>query len=229
MIIETLSLSARDPEVLAGFYGDTMGLAVRRTVNGVLEVQAGHTRLRFEPAAPDVAPAAPAYHFALNIPWAQFAEAKAWLGARVALARGPDGADEFDFPHWEARAVYFYDLAGNIVELIARRAITHGADGRFGPRALLGISEIGLATPDVRALVAHLRTDGLDVFRGSLGDDFAAVGAESGLFIVVSEGRPWFPDGRVKAGAWPVRAEVVGREGQRWTLAGPPYRLARAA
>ena len=77
---------------------------------------------------------APFYHFALLVPGDRFDAALAWARERVELL--PDretGEVVFDFTNWDARAVYFHDPAGNIVELIAHRGIGEG--GVTGPFA----------------------------------------------------------------------------------------------
>src|SRR3954452_25419009 len=67
------------------------------------------------------------YHFAFLVPGDRFAAAEAWAGDRVELLA------TIDLPAWDARACYFHDLAGNIVELIAHAEIE--AAGRKGPFA----------------------------------------------------------------------------------------------
>ncbi len=52
-----------------------------------------------------------------------------------------------DFIDWHARSVYFFDPAGNIVELIARDDLNDVADGAFSSRQFRNISETGLVLP----------------------------------------------------------------------------------
>lgn len=83
-----------------------------------------------------------------------------WARERVDLL--PDretGADVFDFTNWDARAVYFHDPAGNIVELIAHTGIGEvGARGAFAAGELVGVSEVGLVC-DPPSLAAALERD----------------------------------------------------------------------
>ena len=93
MRIAEVTLPASDPEALAAFHADF----------------ASATELRFEPG-PDVC-----CHWALNVPPQRFEEAVRHAAERVQLLE-----EDVPFPNWRARAAYFYDPAGNIVELIAR-------------------------------------------------------------------------------------------------------------
>jgi catechol-2,3-dioxygenase len=219
MHIDALELQAPDLAALARFYGETLDLPIAAHGTDRLVVQAGYTQLAFAAAPPGWHGA---YHFAFNIPQNQLAPAKVWLQARVPLARDAGGQDEFDFTHWDARAVYFYDPAGNIVELIARQALDNAAAGAFDARGVLGVSEIGLPSPAVLDTVRRFEARlGLQVFRGSASESFAAVGGETGLFIVVRAGRLWFPDLRVPAEPLPFVVTAATGAGRRFEVSGP--------
>ena len=152
MKIKSLKLWATQLDDLAAFYRDTFGLIISARQNR-FEAYVGYTRLAFHQA--DVAESGP-YHFAINIPENQFAEGKAWLAQRVPLLQDRNGADEFDFLSWNAHACYCYDPAGNILELIARHSLDCATTEPFSARSLLGVSEIGLVTDDVRGSVNQL-------------------------------------------------------------------------
>src|SRR5690242_17559175 len=80
----------------------------------------GETTLLFRAADDE-----PFYHFALLVPGDRFDAAHAWADERFELVGGV-----FDFDNWDARAVYFLDPAGNIVELIAHRGLEeNGQEG----------------------------------------------------------------------------------------------------
>jgi catechol-2,3-dioxygenase len=167
-------------------------------------IQAGASRLTFVLSAQ---PLPAGYHFAFNIPENQLAVAKRWLSARVEL-RQNGASDEWFFPDWNAHAVYFGDPAGNALEFIARHNLPNANHGTFDRRSLLSISEIGLVTPEVRETCRHLSTQlGFTRWRGN-DTDFAAVGAEDGLFIVVATGRRGLAFGEP---AQPLPTSVVVR------------------
>lgn len=186
-------------------------------------VQAGATRLTFRA---DAARAA-TYHFAFNIPENKLPAAKSWLAGRADLLT-QDGADEFASQTWNAQQVYFFDPAGNILEFIARHNLPNAAAGPFGPRDILGISEIGLPADDVQATVALLTHDlGLSPFKDQ-SDTFAPIGDDHGLFIVVRRGRHWFPT-TTAADLHPLAVAVAGPQARRIDPPGTPYSIRMVA
>jgi catechol-2,3-dioxygenase len=191
MKIKSLKLWTPQLDALAAFYRDTLGLIISARQNR-FEAYVGYTRLAFQQG--DAAESSP-YHFAFNIPENQFDEGKAWLAQRVPLIHDRNGADTFDFLDWNAHACYCFDPAGNILELIARHSLDSATTEPFSPRSLLGVSEMGLVTDDVRGSVNQLcQKFGLGVYDGAGSEAFAAVGDEQGLFIAVKRGREWYPD-----------------------------------
>jgi len=218
MNIRDLTLLAADPVQLAGFYAD-LGLSVEQH-DGNVHVMAGRSVLIFTPS-PGATPAP--YHFAFNIPQNQFAEAKTWLAARVPLVQNQDGADEIFSADWNSHAVYFYDPAGNIVELIARHTLKNDSEKPFSAASLLNISEIGIVTDDVLSLVGVFTASfGVTSYLGKFGETFTAVGDADGLFIIVKEGRLWFPDQKVAAVALRTVVTFIDGQGRRVRFNWPP-------
>jgi catechol-2,3-dioxygenase len=149
----------------------------------------GATRLRFAGGPPVCS------HFAINVAPQRFEEAVSWARERAELVE-----DDVPFEAWRARSAYFFDPGGNIVELIARERAP-------GEELFLEISEVGLPVADVGTAVDWLESElGLPYFSGNR-RDFAAVGDDRGLFIVVPVGRPWlFTD--VPAPDAPLRVAI---------------------
>jgi catechol-2,3-dioxygenase len=183
MKILDVEILSPDPGAAAGFYGSILGLPV----DGA-SVRVGDSRLRF---ASGRAPAP--YHLALRIPSNDVRAAKGWLEERAPLL-----SDEiFDFEFWNAEAVYFEDLDGNVLELIARHNLQDDRPGSFGPESLLAICEVGVPLVDPPSAIDELeQTFGVPVFSGDR-DQFTAVGGEHGLLIVVRAGRAWLPTDRI--------------------------------
>ena len=180
--------------------------------------QVGSSRLTFE-QAPAVLPGS--YHFAFNIPENQFEAAKTWTRRYVTLLTDETGADAFYSENWDAHYLYFYDPAGNIVELIARHTLSNASDAPFSGQSLLNISEIGIAAGDVAAQVAHIQAcTGAAPYRWSGNPAFTPVGDEHGLFIVVQQGRIWFPDTGLPAVHLPITV-AVENENRSCTLSFP--------
>lgn len=209
-------LTLRAPSIvlmpaLHNFYTRTLGLPEAKTARGGFAVQAGWTILEFVPT--DEQPLL--YHFALNIPENQIAEAKSWLEARLPLMTHADGRTIFSSASWNADYLYFEDPAGNIVEFIARHALPNASSAPFSAQSLLCASEIGIVTTDVPAAVNQI-TDalGIQVYDRGDGSSFTAVGDEHGLFIVVRQGRTWFPTADRYAVSSPTEAQVANVKGR---------------
>jgi hypothetical protein len=148
---------------------------------------------------------APFYHFAFLVPGDRFEAAQAWGAERAELL-----GDPFDFAFWDARACYFHDPAGNIVELIAHRGIGEGSEA-----PVLGISEIGIVTADPPGAVARLQDElGLELWSGEA-EGLAFVGRKAHTLIVSGAGRGWLPTRRPSE-PHPVDVTITGagREGE---------------
>lgn len=180
MQIVRISMPARDLDAQARFYADRLGLPVHRSDR--LRVEVGPTILEFFECE------AHPQHFAFNVPADRFADAKAWIAERAGLVQDGQGADEFRFEAWHARAAYFRDPDGNLLEIIARqnRPLRVTSQGQF----LVELSEIGIACRDVELSVANL---GIPPYGLTL-EDFAPVGDEQGLLILARAGRTWYPN-----------------------------------
>ncbi len=225
MKIDRLELLASDIPALHNFYTGVFGLPLLGG-DGALSIMAGRSELTFLQAPQDWSGF---YHFAFNIPQDQFEEAKEWLSKRVMPIKDDKGNDEFTSKEWNAHSVYFYDPAGNILEFIARHDLDEHLDRPFDEQSILSISEIGLATDDVQAMVRSLQAEmGINPYGGAGSDAFAAVGDEHGLFIVVKRGRIWFPDTGKEATAARLRVEVSTAAQASYILSGPPYEINRA-
>jgi hypothetical protein len=174
------------PVDLDAFYGDVLGLPQDDLVTQCYKV--GETRLRFR-----LEQGGAFYHFALLVPGDRFDAALAWARERVELLD-----DVFDFDNWDARAVYFHDPAGNIVELIAHHGLEeNGRDGRFAAEELVGVSELGIVGDKERELEL-LELRGLELWDGTMDepDRLAFVGEKGRTVILASPGRGWLPTGR---------------------------------
>ncbi|MGL5891472.1 MAG: VOC family protein [Bacteroidia bacterium] len=215
MRITALTISTAFVDECRRFYVDQLGFQEHEVVGGSdgLALQAGHTRLTFVPGTSDAQ-----YHFAFNVRPDQIENAAEWLLRNgVELIPDPNGKGHFiDFPNWKARSVYFYDPAGNIVEIIARAALKPAGNApKFSAASLISISEIGLVTDDLAAYRDWLsNVHGITGFvRHQNTDEFSALGDDEGLLLLVAPGRNWFM-GRFAAQKHPVAitAESGGRE-----------------
>jgi predicted dehydrogenase len=178
----------------------------------------------------------PFYHFALLVPGNRFDAAHDWIRTRADLLPGEGGDTEFVFGFWDARAFYFHDPAGNIVELIAHEGVGEDrtATADFSASELLAISEVGLVAPEpAEAATALARGLGLERWFGDA-DDLCFVGRRAHTLVIARRERGWLPTGR-PAEPHPVRVtfadgddgvvELPGASVQVRTRRTPPVRL----
>ncbi len=188
-----LAVAAARLDAVAAFYEQTLGFAVERRDERVV-IPVGGDALELVATADGTDPF---HHFALLVPGDRFDAARAWLGERAETLTRDDGETVFPFDFWDARAVYFHDPAGNIVELIAHAGTAErGATGDFSAAELAGVSEIGIVVGDPGAAVATLERDlGLEFWSGDAAQ-LAFVGAKAHTLILAPAGRGWLPTGR---------------------------------
>ena len=165
--------------------------------------------------------AEPFYHFAINIPSDKIEEARTWLSSKVKLLWMDDyKSDIAEFTNWHARSVYFYDPAGNILELIARFDLNNVSDDPFSSKQFLSISEVGLAFEKEKFETSSaelLSNYSLSYFSKQPPlPQFRAIGDDEGLFILVPEHRNWYPTDK-PAGLFPMRVEFEN-DGDKYLL-----------
>lgn len=223
MEILELELETGCLEETKAFYTKVLTLKLVEEAEGSFTVAAGASRLRFIRGAGQ-----PFYHFAFNIPENKIAKAKLWLEDRVDLIEDEGDALVF-FPHWNAHSLYFRDPSGNIVEMIARHNLANRSEGAFASDDIRCVSEIGLPVEDVMDTVEKLQVvHGLSTWREP-SSQFAPVGDENGLLIVVSTGRIWFMSDN-PAAIFPLKVKMKGNKPittkfANYTLEVAEYRL----
>lgn len=155
MKIEKVQLQISNFDETVQFYQDTLQFKLVSATENSAIFQIGDSELEL---IKDQEDNLHYYHFAFNIHWNLFKEAKNWLSERVELLR-EDGEDEIDFTgRTQANACYFEDPAGNIVEYIARRVTSPTSNEQeFTPNNVLSISEISLTTNKIEQMAEKLK------------------------------------------------------------------------
>jgi catechol 2,3-dioxygenase-like lactoylglutathione lyase family enzyme len=205
MRITRIELLATDLTAIEKFYGAVLELPVSRAEETVTVAIGWSTVVFREGATPPGA-----IHIAFTIPRNQFAEAKRWLAPRVEILSS-EGTDELvlDREPWRSKSLYFRGPDGIDLEFIARQNLPSDATAPFAGASLLCVSEVGRAVADVPVEVERLRRDfGIEPF-GDWVDEFAPVGDQEGLFILVNEGRLWFPTNDAFAVGEPLAMEFT--------------------
>lgn len=205
--ISLLELISNDLTKLETFYQDVMDLPVTRINSKKIKVHAGSTELFF---SEDKTYKDPIYHFAFNIPENKLDEAMIWLKKKnIILSKRGDGSEIFHFPNWNADSIYWQDPSGNVLEFIARHNLANKSSNQFSGEHILYASEIGLVVDHVPAEVANIKIQlDLDPFKG-YANNFAAIGNEHNLLIVVEKNRAWLGgSANIPALPFPVRTHL---------------------
>jgi catechol-2,3-dioxygenase len=193
--IRRLELLASAPlEKMKEFYHQSLGLRVVEEKPERLTIAAGATQLTFLPQSTDKEK--PFYHFAFNIPENKVLAAHRWQKERTPLLpiprtlRDPKYPDDVvNYSHWNAHSIFFFDPSGNVVEYIARHDLDNAAPGDFDSADILCASEIAFVVDDVAGSTTKLKeVAGVEQYKGA-SDQFAAVGDEHGLLLVMKRGR----------------------------------------
>ncbi|WP_367380657.1 VOC family protein [Stenotrophomonas cyclobalanopsidis] len=142
-------------------------------------------------------------HLAFNVPDNRFNEAMTWLRERVPLQRNPEGIDYFALESsWQSQSVYFTGPDGLILELIGRKRLPagtrvgafYGSELTCLSSELTCLSEVGLPSADVDAVRAEASARlGLQPLSPP-SPQFAPMGDDECLLIVVAADRRWFPE-----------------------------------
>ncbi len=220
MFIKEVVLLTSDSGRLKDFYTETLGLDLTAEDESSFSVNTRSTSMTFRNSGEIKDPF---YHFAFNIPENQFKEAKQWAIQRADLIK-LNGEDEFDFKSWNAHSVYFYDTAGNIIELIARHNLNNSSQKAFSGKSLLSISEIGFPVHNVEEFFNIInRNFNIPDFSGDL-KTFTAAGDDNGLFIIVPGGRKWFPD-CPDAKIFPIAVKIITNTEKEIDFKNLPYKI----
>lgn len=192
MILSQVTLHASNLGQTLDFYENVLGLTLAECPSESLTFNVRRSKLVFLPA---LRRRQPFYHLAFSVPHNQFEAAVAWLEQRATILPFCGDQRIAEFPHWEARAVYFHDPDGNILELIARQALPAAPGAGFDRTPIVGLSEIGLVADHVELACQALHEHyGVPYFaRGPRLRDFAVLGDDEGLFVVSQTGRGWWP------------------------------------
>ena len=140
MDIIKVVLRTNQLEKMKNFYSTIFELPIISTSNDSFEIKLGITTLVFTNKN---VKGNPYYHFALDIPYEQFNEAKEWIKKKIPLLT-EEGEDEVYFSHLNAKSFYFEDPSGNIIEFIARSFHSQPNNHFFSQKNILKISEISL-------------------------------------------------------------------------------------
>jgi len=173
------------------FYNTTLAVETEMMNKEEVSFLIGTTRLVFKKSAVQQ----PNYHLAFDIPNNKLEEAFNWLAERTLLLPVTESSKFASFESWNATSIYFYDNNKNLLELICRADLLNESALPFSSNALLYISEIGIVTDNVQEMADELIDKyGLAYYdKQTKQENFVVLGDETGLFILVSPDRNWYP------------------------------------
>lgn len=212
MIIKELTLLTDQLAETEQFYTQHLGLSVANKEAAAVTFAAGETLLRFEQSTNRQ----PRYHFAFNIPYNAILDAFAYMSAKLDILPISETNRIADFANWNAKAFYFYDNNGNIVEFIGRFDLGRHDPPTFTPSAIQSVSEMGLPVENVKEECEKLiARGGFPYFEKQPPcETFSVLGEDTGLLIMVPVGRNWYPTADMAAEVHPVKMRIshAGRE-----------------
>ncbi|OXA80966.1 Glyoxalase/Bleomycin resistance protein/Dioxygenase superfamily protein [Flavobacterium aquidurense] len=191
MKLQHIAIQTNNIQKTEAFYKDVLELKILEKRSDSVSIHVGSSVLQFieNPEFDSI------YHFAFNIPENKLEEAIQWCEEKVDLLIIEDKRIIANFETWNANAVYFYDNNGNLLEFIARHDLDNFQIKQFSSRSVLNISEIGIVHENPMELGTELiEKHGLDFFAKNYNsENFAAIGDDNGLLIIVKPYRNWYP------------------------------------
>lgn len=219
MKIKNLTLRTNKLQEVKDFYSKTLGLEISNETEDTFRIKIGWSILKFKQSNESFL-----YHCCFLIPSNRLKEALNWMEERAEVIKLENGEKVVGFEDWNAVSFYFYDGGGNISEFITHHDLKNDIDKQFAISDVLGISEIGIGTDDIKKLNSLLEEKcQATLWRGDL-TRFGANGSPEGKFVMANykEKETWFPT-QIKIQPVPFeidienngklyRLEYIGRE-----------------
>jgi hypothetical protein len=186
-----LHMETQNLQSLFEFYTNILRFEVSDQTTSSFSIKSGYSTVTFHQQAASRS----FYHFAFHVPAHLFDDAYNYFQSKVPILPVATGQYITDFKNWDARSFYFLDPCKNIVEIITHVKTKINSRERFTLNSLTHLIEIGWVTDNVTATCQKLQEDyGLAYFhKGPVTENFAVMGDERGMFIVVTKDRHWFP------------------------------------
>ena len=212
MKILRLVLESLNYKEMKVFYTETLEMPIVREKEDFFTVKAGKTHITFQKSTTITTTL---YHFALrtNLTFFDYMLNK-MTELNVQLLPNSQGHLS---GYWKGKQVYFTDPDGNIIEILERKM-----PGIEDTNEWYDVCEIGLPSENVEDISDFLLP--IANVNNSESDTFRFYGDEQGTFVLVKEGRNWYPTDRA-ATIHPLMIEVEGDTYQVLKHAQLPYTL----
>jgi len=210
MQILRIVLETSNIEKMKKFYTEMLEMPILRSKENFFTVRAGNTHLTFQQGSTDEARL---YHFALrtNLSFFEYMFKKLKEANENLL---PNSEGQLS-GYWKGKQVYFTDPDGNIVEILEREI----PEGDINP-GWHDVCEIGFPAESVEDISEFLSP--IINVNHAESDTFRFYGDEVGTFVLVKEGRNWYPTDR-PATIHPIVVEVEGNHYQVLKHSSLPY------
>lgn len=212
MKIYQLYLKCFNLEEMKKFYTESLEMKLISESDRHFCVSAGTSKIVFEKDT-----SAPYYHVCFRTGSEYFDHIFAKLAGESVLL--PDEEGRYSM-FWEGKQAYFYDPDGNILEIL-ERPFTWGENK---PQAgWYDVGEIGMPSPSI-AEMKELLNPWIHTQYSSESEQFCFFGNKDGVFVLVKEGRHWYPTER-GASIHPIIAVVSGEIEGRFNHPDLPYQI----
>lgn len=212
MKIIRIVLQTVDIQRMREFYINMLEMPIIRTGENMFTVSAGTTHITFQKSATDEATL---YHFALrtNLEFYEYMLNKL-IENNIPLLPNSEGQVS---GYWKGKQLYFNDPDGNIVEILERKFASSQVETGWQD-----ICEIGMPARNMEDMNSFLSL--IHNENEAESETFRFYGNHIGNFVLVKEGRNWYPTER-PATIHPLTIEVEGDQYQVLYHSELPYTI----
>ncbi|OEH93554.1 VOC family protein [Bacillus solimangrovi] len=211
MKINEITLKSFNFNEMKQFYTNVLQMQLITEEDNLFSVKAGKTMLTFERSSH-----IPFYHFCLRTNDSYFDHMYERIKVLHILLPNESGETLL---FWEGKQAYFTDPDGNILEMLVRPFLYDEQE----PFGWFDIGEVGMPSKSVKELQNLFASFVTDEMK-HISDTFAFYGDEFGVFVLVKEGRHWYPTER-PATIHPIKIAINGVNFHRWEHPSLPYTI----
>ena len=190
MKIRELQLFTTNLEKTKSFYTDILSFQLIKKTSNQFSIQIGWTTLTFVQSEEEHI-----YHFSFLVDKSIFENAFEWMKNRVEILQTKNEEQIAFFENWNARSFYFYDGGNNLAEIITHYNLDYQSDAEFDQNSILGISEIGLPTLDIKSMNQIIEENTTSKFWKGDFEIFGTNGSDEGKILLPNYAikTTWFP------------------------------------
>lgn len=190
MKIRELQLFITDLESAKSFYTNTLSFRLIEENKTQFSLQIGWTKLTFIQSDQSYT-----YHFSFLVDKNQFEYTYEQMKNKVEILEIESNNQFAFFENWNAKSFYFYDGNGNLAEIITHLDLEFNHHESRNNLPVLGISEIGLPTTDIKEVNQILEEKTTSKFWKGDFERFGTNGSDEGKILLPNYliKETWFP------------------------------------